>query len=137
MPTLFDSHDEFNEWFSKDIENSAEKGNSRLSEHQLRRLHMILKPFMLRRVKRHVQNELGEKIEEDLFVDLTHRQRNMYRSLLSDQSVRELLRRAKTSHDGPDVETSRYLMNVAMQFRKVKRKYHCDPSLIRLIAFRL
>jgi DNA helicase INO80 len=79
---------------------------------------MILKPFMLRRVKRHVQNELGEKIEEDLFVDLTHRQRNMYRSLLSDQSVREILRRAKTSHDGPDIETSRYLMNVAMQFRK-------------------
>jgi DNA helicase INO80 len=125
MPSLFDSHDEFNEWFSKDVEGAAEKGNSRLSEHQLRRLHMILKPFMLRRVKRHVQNELGEKIEEDLFVDLTHRQRNMYRSLLSDQSVRELLRRAKTSHDGPDVETSRYLMNVAMQFRKVSLGPRC------------
>ena len=25
MPTLFDSHDEFNEWFSKDIESHAEK----------------------------------------------------------------------------------------------------------------
>ena len=25
MPTLFDSHDEFNEWFSKDIESYAEK----------------------------------------------------------------------------------------------------------------
>ena len=25
MPTLFDSHDEFNEWFSKDIENFAER----------------------------------------------------------------------------------------------------------------
>jgi len=25
MPTLFDSNDEFNEWFSKDIENFAEK----------------------------------------------------------------------------------------------------------------
>ena len=24
MPTLFDSHEEFNEWFSKDIENHAE-----------------------------------------------------------------------------------------------------------------
>jgi chromatin-remodeling ATPase INO80 len=63
MPTLFDSHDEFSEWFAKDIENHAEnKGNSNLNEHQLRRLHMILKPFMLRRVKRNVQNELGEKV---------------------------------------------------------------------------
>ena len=25
MPTLFDSHDEFNEWFSKDIESHVEK----------------------------------------------------------------------------------------------------------------
>lgn len=25
MPTMFDSHEEFNEWFSKDIESHAEK----------------------------------------------------------------------------------------------------------------
>jgi DNA helicase INO80 len=62
MPSLFDSHDEFNEWFSKDIENAAENKGSKLNEHQLRRLHMILKPFMLRRVKRNVQNELSEKV---------------------------------------------------------------------------
>ena len=63
MPSLFDSHDEFNEWFSKDIEGAAEgKGASKLNEHQLRRLHMILKPFMLRRVKRNVQNELSDKV---------------------------------------------------------------------------
>jgi len=62
MPSLFDSHDEFNEWFSKDIENAAENKGSKLNEYQLRRLHMILKPFMLRRVKRHVQNELSEKV---------------------------------------------------------------------------
>ena len=60
MPSLFDSHDEFSEWFSKDIEGNAEKGS--MNEHQLRRLHMILKPFMLRRIKKNVQNELGDKV---------------------------------------------------------------------------
>ncbi|KAF7303328.1 SNF2 family helicase ATPase [Mycena kentingensis (nom. inval.)] len=80
MPSLFDSHDEFNEWFSKDIENAAENKGSKLNEHQLRRLHMILKPFMLRRVKRHVQNELSEKIEKDIYVDLSARQRALYRA---------------------------------------------------------
>ena len=64
MPTLFDSHDEFSEWFSKDIENAAENKGSKFNEHQLRRLHMILKPFMLRRVKKNVQNELGEKVSK-------------------------------------------------------------------------
>lgn len=66
MPSLFDNHDEFSEWFSRDIENAAaggdSKGGSNLNEHQLRRLHMILKPFMLRRVKKNVQNELGDKV---------------------------------------------------------------------------
>lgn len=61
MPTLFDSHEEFSEWFSKDIESHAENRGT-LNEHQLRRLHMILKPFMLRRIKRNVQHELGEKV---------------------------------------------------------------------------
>lgn len=51
MPTLFDSHDEFSDWFSKDIESHAQS-NTGLDEQQLRRLHMILKPFMLRRIKR-------------------------------------------------------------------------------------
>jgi chromatin-remodeling ATPase INO80 len=68
MPSLFDSHDEFNEWFSKDIENAAENKGSRLNEYQLRRLHMILKPFMLRRVKKHVQNELSDKVGRKMLI---------------------------------------------------------------------
>ncbi|KAJ6604781.1 SNF2 family DNA-dependent ATPase [Mycena vulgaris] len=116
MPSLFDSHDEFNEWFSKDIENAAENKGSKLNEHQLRRLHMILKPFMLRRVKRHVQNELSEKIEKDIYVDLSARQRALYKALLANVSVADLL--AKAANIG-DVDSARSLMNLVMQFRKV------------------
>jgi DNA helicase INO80 len=61
MPSLFDSHDEFSEWFSKDIEGNSENKGA-MNDSQLRRLHMILKPFMLRRIKKNVQNELGEKV---------------------------------------------------------------------------
>ena len=58
---MFDSHEEFNEWFSKDIESHAEK-KSVLDEHQLSRLHLILKPFMLRRIKKDVEHEMAEKV---------------------------------------------------------------------------
>ncbi|KAF8559204.1 hypothetical protein OG21DRAFT_707459 [Imleria badia] len=116
MPSLFDSHDEFNEWFSKDIENAAENKGSKLNEHQLRRLHMILKPFMLRRVKRHVQNELSEKIEMDIYVDLSSRQRALYRALLANVSVADLLEKAANIGDA---DSARSLMNLVMQFRKV------------------
>ncbi|CCM00896.1 uncharacterized protein FIBRA_02942 [Fibroporia radiculosa] len=116
MPSLFDSHDEFNEWFSKDIENAAENKGSRLNEHQLRRLHMILKPFMLRRVKRHVQNELSDKIEVDIYVDLSARQRALYKALLANVSVADLLEKAANIGDA---DSARSLMNLVMQFRKV------------------
>jgi DNA helicase INO80 len=114
MPSLFDSHDEFSEWFSKDIENHAQS-NTKLNEDQLRRLHMILKPFMLRRIKKHVQKELGEKIEEDVFCDLTYRQRAYYTNLRNKISILDLIEKAAV---GDDQDTAT-LMNLVMQFRKV------------------
>ena len=63
MPGIFDSHDEFKEWFSKDIESHAEGKSAGLDQDQLSRLHLILKPFMLRRVKKDVEHEMAAKIE--------------------------------------------------------------------------
>lgn len=114
MPTLFDSHDEFSDWFSKDIESHAQS-NTRLNHDQLKRLHLILKPFMLRRVKAHVQKELGDKIEEDVYCNLTYRQRAYYGNLRSRISILDLIEKA-TVGDDQDTAT---LMNLVMQFRKV------------------
>ncbi|KAK7910986.1 SNF2 family domain-containing protein [Apiospora marii] len=114
MPSLFDSHDEFSEWFSKDIESHAQS-NTTLNEDQLKRLHMILKPFMLRRVKKHVQKELGDKIEQDVFCDLTYRQRAYYRNLRNQISIMDLIEKATLGDD----QDSGTLMNLVMQFRKV------------------
>ena len=114
MPSLFDSHDEFSEWFSKDIESHAQS-NTKLNEDQLKRLHMILKPFMLRRVKKHVQKELGDKIEKDVFCQLTYRQRAYYTNLRNQISIMDLIEKA-TIGDDNDSST---LMNLVMQFRKV------------------
>eukprot|EP00954_Amorphochlora_amoebiformis_P019274 1331615-Amorphochlora_amoeboformis.AAC.1 len=71
MPDFFDSHEEFNEWFSKDIQGHAQGDKKTLDAHQLQRyptrgereLHMILKPFMLRREKKDVEHEMAPKIE--------------------------------------------------------------------------
>lgn len=114
MPSLFDSHDEFSDWFSKDIESHAQS-HTKLNEEQLARLHTILRPFMLRRVKKHVQKELGDKIEEDVYCSLTHRQRAYYGNLRSRISIMDLIEKA-TVGDDQDTAT---LMNLVMQFRKV------------------
>lgn len=113
MPNLFDSHEQFQEWFSKDIEaHSQDKGE--LNQEQLKRLHKILKPFMLRRIKKDVENEIGPKVEYEINCEMTERQKTLYKSIKQKLSnISELF----TSVDSRmKVEN---LMNLVMQFRKV------------------
>uniref|UniRef100_A0A8C2KU13 Chromatin-remodeling ATPase INO80 n=1 Tax=Cyprinus carpio TaxID=7962 RepID=A0A8C2KU13_CYPCA len=117
MPTLFASHEEFNEWFSKDIESHAEN-KSAIDENQLSRLHMILKPFMLRRIKKDVENELSDKIEILTYCQLTSRQRLLYQALKNKISIEDLLQSSMGTAQQAHSTTSS-LMNLVMQFRKV------------------
>lgn len=142
MPTLFDSHDEFNEWFSKDIESHAEnktgidESKSRAPDpvhfkiliyflfvhtEQISRLHMILKPFMLRRIKKDVENELSDKIEIMVYCPLTTRQKLLYISLKRKIRIEDLLQFTDRAADGHNVDknVTSNLMNLVMQFRKV------------------
>ena len=121
MPTLFDSHEEFNEWFSKDIESHAENKTG-IDEKHLSRLHMILKPFMLRRVKKDVENELSDKIEIMMYCPLTNRQRMLYQALKRKISIDDLLYSGSSSASAQTATTT--LMNLVMQFRKVSNNFH-------------
>ncbi|XP_075145715.1 chromatin-remodeling ATPase INO80 [Haematobia irritans] len=125
MPTLFDSHDEFNEWFSKDIESHAENKTG-IDEKQISRLHMILKPFMLRRIKKDVENELSDKIEIMVYCPLTIRQKLLYMALKQKIRIEDLLNLTRggggSTSDGShhiDRNFTSNLMNLVMQFRKV------------------
>ena len=100
---------------------------------QLSRLHMILKPFMLRRIKKDVENEMADKvggvlvgvankwhmhiqIEIQLSCGLSKRQKELYHRLRDRISIDELLH--SNSSTTKDSSTST-LMNLVMQFRKV------------------
>lgn len=112
MPKLFDSHEQFQEWFSKDIEAGSVNKES-LNQAQLNRLHAILKPFMLRRVKKDVETEIGKKHEFEIKCELTNRQRVLYNSIKNKLSASELF----TLLDSKNKVKN--LMNLVMQFRKV------------------
>ncbi|XP_057659365.1 chromatin-remodeling ATPase INO80 [Diorhabda carinulata] len=120
MPTLFDSHEEFNEWFSKDIESHAENKTG-IDEKHLSRLHMILKPFMLRRIKKDVENELSDKIEVMVYCPLTTRQNLLYLALKQKIKIEDLLHYTVGGGDSHTVDKNftSNLMNLVMQFRKV------------------
>ena len=67
LPEVFSSADDFDDWFDLGGKNSSvelsdaekEKRNNQI----IQQLHKILRPFMLRRIKRDVEKALLPKIE--------------------------------------------------------------------------
>nr|XP_029119475.1 uncharacterized protein LOC105042102 isoform X2 [Elaeis guineensis]XP_029119476.1 uncharacterized protein LOC105042102 isoform X2 [Elaeis guineensis] len=69
LPNIFNSSEDFSQWFNKPFESSGDNNldEALLSEEEnlliINRLHQVLRPFVLRRLKHKVENELPEKIE--------------------------------------------------------------------------
>lgn len=83
---------------------------------------MILKPFMLRRIKKDVENELSDKIEIMVYCPLTTRQKLLYMALKRKIRIEDLLQYTDRGSDGGpsmDKNFTSSLMNLVMQFRKV------------------
>lgn len=59
------------------------------------------------------------KIEKDIYVDLSARQRAMYKALQANVSIADLLEKAANIGDA---DSARSLMNLVMQFRKACRR---------------
>ena len=53
MPHVFESHRDFKEWFSNPMTGMVE-GNMEYNNELVKRLHKVLRPFILRRLKREV-----------------------------------------------------------------------------------
>ncbi|PAN25126.1 hypothetical protein PAHAL_4G277400 [Panicum hallii] len=69
LPNIFNSSEDFSQWFNKPFESNGDNSpdEALLSEEEnlliINRLHQVLRPFVLRRLKHKVENELPEKIE--------------------------------------------------------------------------
>ncbi|KAK4787237.1 hypothetical protein SAY86_011070 [Trapa natans] len=69
LPSIFNSSEDFSQWFNKPFESNGDSSaeEALLSEEEnlliINRLHQVLRPFVLRRLKHKVENELPEKIE--------------------------------------------------------------------------
>ncbi|GKV39037.1 hypothetical protein SLEP1_g46868 [Rubroshorea leprosula] len=69
LPNIFNSSEDFSQWFNKPFESGGDNSadEALLSEEEnlliINRLHQVLRPFVLRRLKHKVENELPEKIE--------------------------------------------------------------------------
>ena len=82
MPHVFQSHSEFKDWFSTPLTSMVE-GAAAVNKGIVRRLHTILRPFLLRRLKKDVATQLPPKHEHVVLCPLSKRQRFLYEEFMS------------------------------------------------------
>lgn len=117
LPSIFKCCNTFEQWFNAPFATTGEKVE--LNEEEtiliIRRLHKVLRPFLLRRLKKEVESQLPEKVEYVVKCDMSALQRLLYRHmqtkgvLLTDGSEKD-----KKGRGGAKI-----LMNSIMQLRKI------------------
>ena len=77
LPEIFSDSSDFDEWF--DLSNSSDDD---AKQEMIVQLHRLLKPFMLRRLKKDVAKSIPPKKETLLFVGMSAMQRDLYKKVL-------------------------------------------------------
>jgi helicase SWR1 len=103
---------EFHDWFHKPESQILESGREQMDEEAraiISKLHKVLRPYLLRRLKADVEKQMPAKYEHVEFCRLSKRQRELYDGFLSRSETRDTL------------ASGNYLsiINCLMQLRKV------------------
>lgn len=110
MPEKFSDYDDFLQRYSVDLGREGEdESNSRLEE-----LHALIKPHILRRLKRDVEHTLPGKTEKIIRVDLTPLQKQLYRYILT-RNYRDL----KRTQEAAGNRAVGGLLNILGELKKV------------------
>jgi ATP-dependent helicase STH1/SNF2 len=85
LPKIFNSVKSFDEWFNTPFASSGTGDKIELNEEEalliIRRLHKVLRPFLLRRLKKDVESELPDKVEKVIKVRMSALQSQLYRHM--------------------------------------------------------
>lgn len=103
LPDVFNSSDDFDAWFNT---NSIQSEDQQL----VHRLHSVLRPFMLRRIKLDVEHALLPKKETKIYIGLSKMQRDWYTKILMKDI--DIVNGATGRSD------KMRLLNILMQLRK-------------------
>ncbi|KAG9248818.1 SNF2 family N-terminal domain-containing protein [Calycina marina] len=103
---------EFQDWFKKPSEQILEHGRDQMDDEAraiISKLHKVLRPYLLRRLKADVEKQMPAKYEHVEFCRLSKRQRELYDGFLNREDTRGTL------------ASGNYLsiINCLMQLRKV------------------
>lgn len=91
LPKVFNSVKSFDEWFNTPFANTGNQEKIELTEEEsllvIRRLHKVLRPFLLRRLKKDVEKDLPDKVEKVLKCNLSGLQYVLYQQMLKHNAL--------------------------------------------------
>lgn len=119
LPSIFKACATFEQWFNAPFAMTGEKVELNQEETLLiiRRLHKVLRPFLLRRLKKEVESQLPDKVEYVIKCDMSALQRLIYNHM---KSRGVLLTNTADEEKGEKGKTkTKTLMNTIMQLRKI------------------
>ncbi len=91
LPKIFNSVKSFDEWFNTPFANSGTGDKIELNEEEalliIRRLHKVLRPFLLRRLKKDVESELPDKVEKVIKVRMSALQSQLYKQMKKHKMI--------------------------------------------------
>ncbi|CAB3380987.1 Hypothetical predicted protein [Cloeon dipterum] len=117
LPSIFKSCSTFEQWFNAPFATTGEKVE--LNEEEtiliIRRLHKVLRPFLLRRLKKEVEAQLPDKVEYIVKCDMSSLQKVLYRHMQSKGVL--LTDGSEKGNKGKG--GAKALMNTIVQLRKL------------------
>ncbi|KAL3311593.1 hypothetical protein Ciccas_009824 [Cichlidogyrus casuarinus] len=132
LPTIFASVTTFEQWFNAPFAASGEKVELNPEETLLiiRRLHKVLRPFLLRRLKKEVESQLPDKVEYVIKSEMSSLQRTLYNHM----QERGVILTDGSERDNKGKGGTRTLMNTIMQLRKICNHPFLFPHIEQAIA---
>ncbi|KAL8764179.1 MAG: hypothetical protein Q9184_000148 [Pyrenodesmia sp. 2 TL-2023] len=116
LPTIFKSVKSFDEWFNTPFANTGNQDRMELTEEEqllvIRRLHKVLRPFLLRRLKKDVEKDLPDKQEKVIKCRFSALQAKLYKQLVTYNKM-------SVSDGKGGTKGMRGLSNMLMQLRKL------------------
>ncbi|CAH6719822.1 helicase Swr1p [[Candida] jaroonii] len=126
MPDGFANLEDFQQWFGRPVDNILEQASSKggdiIDENEstvkgmdeetrntVARLHQVLRPYILRRLKKDVEKQMPGKYEHIVYCRLSQRQRYLYDDFMSRAKTKETLASGSFLS----------IINCLMQLRKV------------------
>ncbi|ODQ81751.1 hypothetical protein BABINDRAFT_159993 [Babjeviella inositovora NRRL Y-12698] len=110
MPAGFANLQDFQAWFGKPVDQLIEKGTQDSETKQtVSKLHQLLRPYLLRRLKKDVEKQMPGKYEHIVYCRLLKRQRYLYDEFMSRAATKDTL----------TLGNFLSIINCLMQLRKV------------------